>query len=268
MNVSITTNKIGDYDTTINVIGGLKDCGVIYKAINAHFSNEDSFKDLISGRNELNLRTEKSRIRIEKAIEVAFLRFKNQDHENLFRSFFNGNAISQDRELVLFWQFSLSNRLFRDISSQVFTKMFFSGRSSISKDDVTAYLKEFFTQNKQLNLKWSSSTIQTLSTKYLNLMTKLNFLEGARSKSFRYIRTSEEALVLFLYFAQLHESENKNILKNEMLPLSFVPLEDLLDRLKKLSMKGFFNMNFNGVDLNIEFIHSYKGVLNVLYNRP
>ena len=52
--------KLGDYDTTINVIGGLRDCGAIYKAIESHFSEEDTLKDLISGRNELNLRTERS----------------------------------------------------------------------------------------------------------------------------------------------------------------------------------------------------------------
>lgn len=266
MIASSNMNDLSDYDTTINVIGGLRDLGVIYKAINAHFSNGDSLKDLISGRNELNLRTEKSRTRIEKAIEVAFLKFKNQDHEDLFRRFFQGNDIQQDRELVLFWQFSLSNQLFREISSQVFIKMFFSGRSGLSKDDITDYLKEFIIQNNQLNIEWSKNTVETLATKYLNLMTKLSFLDGARTKIFRHTRASEEALVLFLYFAQLHDTNNKNILKNDFLPLSFVTSEDILERLKKLSIKGYFNMNFNGVDLNIEFIHSYKGIFDVLYN--
>jgi hypothetical protein len=260
-------NKLSDYDTTINVIGGLRDFGVIYKAIASYFSEADSLKDLISSRNELNLRTERSRTRIEKAIEVGFLRFRNQDHEDLLKSFFIGGDVPQDRDLVLFWQFSLSNRLFREISSQVFIKMYFSGRTSLSKEDITAYLKEFLNQNKQLNLGWSKNTIHTLSTKYLNLMTKLNFLEGVRAKSYKHIRTSEEALVIFLYFAGLHEPENKNILKNDLLPLSFVAPEDVLERLKRLSMKGFFDMNFNGVDLNVELTHSYKGICDAVYDR-
>jgi len=50
------------------------------------------------------------------------------------------------------------------------------------------------------------------------------------------------------------------------LPISFIPYEDIQDRLKKLSLKGLFNMNFNGVALNIELIHSYKGICDVLYN--
>jgi len=179
-----------------------------------------------------------------------------------------GNVLLPEKDLILFWQFALSNRLFREISCKVFIKVYFSGRSILSKDDLIAYLKEFLSQNKRLNLKWSENTINTLSTKYLNLMTKLNFLEGARIKSFRHIRTSAEALVLFLYFARLHDPENSNILKNDMLPLSFVTLEDLRERLKKLSLKGYFNMNFNGFTLNIELTHSFKGICDVLFNRP
>ena len=260
-------NNQGEYDTTINVIGGLRDIGFIYKAINSYFSESDSLEDLIRGRNELNLRTERSRKRIQKAIKVAFLTFKNQDHIELFHSYFIRDEILPDRELILFWQFSLSNRLFREITTNVFVKAYFSGRTGLSKDDITAYVKELLSQNKQLNINWSENTIHMLSTKYLNLMTNLNFLEGARKKSFKHIRTSDESLVLFLYFAQLHNKENRNIFKNDMLPLSFVDPEDILERLKKLSMKGYFDMDFNGVDLNITLTQSYEGICDALYNR-
>jgi hypothetical protein len=261
-----STIELGDYDTTINVIGGLRDCGVIYKAIESHFSEGDTLKDLISERNEFHLRTERSRERIERGVKGAFLHFKNQDHRDLIQSIFLGNVPLQEKELILFWQFALSNRLFREISSQVFVNAYFSGRSGISKDDIIAYLKEFLNQNKSLNLNWSESTINILSTKYLNLMTKLNFLEGSRKKSFRHIKMSAEPLTLFLYFTKLYDPENSNVLTNDILPLSFVGTEDLQERLKKLSLKGFFNMNFNGVALNIELTHSYQGICDALYN--
>jgi len=32
---------LDNYDTTINVIGGLRDCDVIYRAIESHFSKKD-----------------------------------------------------------------------------------------------------------------------------------------------------------------------------------------------------------------------------------
>jgi hypothetical protein len=256
------------YDITMNVIGGLSDCSVIYKAIDSFFSREDSNRDLASHRNEFDLRTERSRTRVELAVRRSFLQFYNQDHKDLIQTIFQSNMTLPERELILFWQFALNNRLFREISSRVYIRAYLSGRAGLSKDDITAYLKEFLSQNKELNLKWSESTINTLSTKYLNLMTKFNFMEGKRIKSFKPIRPTAEALCLFLYFAKLYDPLSNNILKNEMLPLSFIVIEDIRDRLKKLSLKGFFNMDFNGVALNIELTHSYKGICDVLYNKP
>lgn len=51
----------GDDDTTINIIGGLRDCSVIYKAIDSYFNETDTFQDLIANRNEFNLKTERSK---------------------------------------------------------------------------------------------------------------------------------------------------------------------------------------------------------------
>jgi hypothetical protein len=257
------TTALGTYNTAINVIGGLKDCSVIFKAIDSHFNQSDSLKELVNQRNEFNLRTEKSRTRIEREVRKAFLQFKGEKHQDLVQGIFTERVPLQDKELVLFWQFALNNRLFREISSRVFAKTYYSGRASISKDDITAYLKEFLRQNESLGISWSENTINTLSTKYLNLMSKLGFLSPGRVKSFKHIRPSSEAQVLFLY---LLSSNASNILTNELLPISFVPSGDVQDRLKKFSLKGFFNMNFNGVALNIELTHSYKGICDALYN--
>ena len=260
------TTELGVYNTAINVIGGLRDCGVIFKAINSYFSQSDSLKELVNQRNEFNLRTEKSRTRIEREVRKAFLQFKNENHQELIQGIFSDRVPLQDKELVLVWQFALNNRLFREITSRVFVKTYYSGRASISKDDIMAYLKEFLRQNESLQISWSENTINTLSTKYLNLMSKIGFLSTGRVKSFRHIRPSSEAQVLFLYFAKLFSPNTGNILTNELLPVSFIPSEDIQDRLKKLSLKGFFNMNFTGVALNIELTHSYKGICDALYN--
>jgi len=262
-NTIITQN----YDTTINVIGGLADCNVIYKSIESFFNKNDSVHHLILDRNEFHLRTEKSRMRIECAVKSAFLSFNDDNHKELIENIFQNNISLHERELVLFWQFALNNRLFRDISSKVFMKIYFSGRTGISKEDIIAYLKEFIQQNHSLNITWSENTIHMLATKYLSFMTKLNFVEGARKKTFKYIRISDELLTIFIYFAKLFNSRTKNILENEMLLLSFVETIDIKERLKKLSLKGFFYIDYNGVSLNIELTHSYKGIVDVLYHR-
>lgn len=259
-------NNHGDYDTAINIIGGLKDCNILSKVIASHFNEDDTLNDLITETNEFNIRTEKSRVRIKKAINSVFLQFKNEHHQDLIKTIFIDNAKPLEKELMLFWHFSLNNRLFREISTTVFSKAYYSGRIGLSKDDIIAYLKALLAQNKSLNLNWSETTISTLATKYLNFMTKLNFLEGGRNKSFRHIKPTAQSIVLFLYLAKLHDPENNNILTNDLLPLSFVALEDIQDRLKKLSLKGYFNMNFNGVALNIELTHSYKGICDAIFN--
>lgn len=259
------TTGIGAYDTAINVIGGLKDCGVILKAIASHFSQSDSLRELIQ-RNEFNLRTEKSRTRIEREIRKAFLHFKNDEHQALIRGIFTERVPLQDKNLALVWQLSLTNRLFREITTQVFIKIYYSGRASISKNDIIAYLKEFLQQNPAFQIDWSENTINTISTKYLNLMSKLGFLSPGRVKLLNHIRPSSEAQVLFLYFAKLFSPNDSNILMNRLLPVSFIPQEDVQMRLKKLSLRGFFYMNFNGVALNIELFHSNKGICDVLYN--
>jgi len=260
------TTDLGAYNTAINVIGGLKDCSVIFKAIDSHFSQFDSLKELINQRNEFNLRTEKSRTRIEREVRKAFLQFRNEEHQALIQGIFTERVPLQDKELVLAWQFALNNRLFREISSRVFVKTYYTGRAGISKDDITAFLKEFPRQNESLEINWSENTINTLSTKYLNLMSKLGFLSPGRVKSFKHIRPSSEAQVLFIYFAKTFSPSAGNILANELLPVSFIPSDDVRYRLKKLSLKGFFNMNFNGVSLNIKLTHSYRGICDVLYN--
>lgn len=259
------TTEPDDYDTAVNVIGALRDCGVIFSAIESYFTESDSANGLGNQRDEFKLRTEKSRARVELEIRKTFLRFDNRDHQDLIQGIFENDAPLQDKELVLFWQFALNNRLFREISLKVFTKLYTSGRTTISKDDITAYLKDFLSQNNTLKTRWSETTVTTLSTKYLNLMTKLNFLSSGRTKLFRHIRPSSQAQVLFLYFAKLFNSKQSNLLLNEFLPLSFVPSEDRRERLKKLSMKGFFDMSIDGIALNIELTHSYRGIADVLY---
>jgi len=252
------------YNTDINIIGGIRDTSIIHKTVDAYLTKGDFKENDLQIREELGVRTERSQERIDRAIRRNFLEFFSVNHRELTLSIHSHYEALPDKDLLIFWQFALMNRLFREISVNVFSRYYFSGRVGISKDEVIGYLKELLLRNKHLDIHWSESTIQTLSTKYLNLMTNLNLLEGARNKSFKQIRIRNESLVLFLYFAEILEPQNKNILKNEMRSLSFIPNEDLLSRLKKLSIKGFFEMNFNGVELNILLPTSYRGICDVL----
>lgn len=42
--------ELDRYDTAINIIGGLRDCNVIFRAIESHFNQSDSLTVLNSGQ--------------------------------------------------------------------------------------------------------------------------------------------------------------------------------------------------------------------------
>jgi Putative inner membrane protein (DUF1819) len=255
----------GEYDTTINVIGAIRDSGIIFSVIDMYFSAPSIISETSPSLDAFNLRTEKSRARMELGIEKAFLQFHNQDHKDLIEAIFKADIPLSDKELVLVWQFALNNKLFREISIKVFARMYQSGRIGISRDDIAAYLKDFLAGHNALRSSWSEITVNTLSTKYLNFMTKLSFVTEGRAKSFRHIKTSSEALVLFLYFAKLFSHTQNNVLRNDLLPLSFVPTEDIREKIKRLALKGLFDMSFDGSALKVDFKHSYRGIVDVLY---
>ncbi len=255
-----------EYNTAIKDIAALKDYTLIFNILAAYFNEPNSIKSLISDENEFDIRTIKSRTKVNWAINKTILQFINDDHLELIRSIFQSEIPPQDKKFAFFWHFCLNNRLFREVSVQVFAKIYFSGRAQISQEDIIGFIKDISSKGDLSSPNWSEDTIYRLATKYLSLMTKFDFVSEGRIKSFNHIRPSAEALVLFLYFTKLYSSNQANILVNELLPTCFISAEDIQSRLKKLSMKGFFNMSFNGIALNIELTHSHKGICDALYS--
>ncbi|OQY41114.1 MAG: hypothetical protein B6229_00010 [Spirochaetaceae bacterium 4572_7] len=259
-----TLEEQNGYNTTIKDIAGIGDITLLYDFLSDQNSVSDNSETLQSTTTTLGVRTEKTTSKVLWAIKKTLLVYYGEEHKELITDLFNKDIPSEDKSFIFFWHFALMNKLFRDISVNVFSKIYYSGRVSISQDDIIPYIKEIKGEDGQP--LWSDSTIYRLATKYLSLMTKLNFVEIGRIKSFKHIRPSSEVQILFLYISKLYASESRNLLNNKLLPLSFIPIEDLNNRLKKLSLKGYFNMDFNGVKLNIELTHKYKGICDALYN--
>ncbi len=255
--------NLGAYNTAVKDIAGIQDVSKFYDIFNAQRSMS-TYDELDIAGFLTDIRTEKTRQKVAWAIKKSVLCYLNLEHRQILEDIFSKNIPITDKHFAFFYHLNLTNRLFREISIHVFAKVYFSGRASISQNDIIPYIKEI--KNDAGTPLWTDNTIYRLATKYLSLMTKLGFVSSARVKSFKHIRPSSETQVLFLYFAKLRSPSASNILTNELLPISFVPSEDVQDRLKKLSLKGFFNMSFNGVVLNIELTHSYKGICDVLYH--
>lgn len=261
------TQWANEYNTVIKDIGGVKDYSLIFKIINAYFDTPDAANTLITDNNEFDLRASKTRDKVSWAVNKSVLQFVSAKHKDLVSKVFQEQVPLQDRNFAFLWHFCIENRLFREITIHVFTKIYFSGRAQISNEDIIAYIKDISDNTTAAKpSSWSEETIYRIATKYLNLMSKFGFISTGRVKTFNHIRPSTEALVIFLYFATLASPESKNILINEILPTSFITSDDIQNKLKKLSLKGFFEMSFNGIALNIELTHSHKEICDVLYS--
>jgi hypothetical protein len=266
MTANTLNEYFDEYNTSIKDIAGLKDYSLVFNIISAYFNELDSTDSMITDENEFDIRTSKTRTKVSWAINKSILQFISEEHKDLVSSAFQESVPLQDKKFAFLWHFCLNNRLFREITINVFTKIYFSGRAQISQEDIMAYIKDISDKNDPSKPNWSEDTIYRLATKYLSLMTKFDFVSAGRIKSFNHIRLSSEALVLFLYFCNLFTPKSKNILENKLLPISFIATEDIQGKLKKLSMKGFFEMSFNGVALNIELTHSHKEICDALYS--
>ncbi len=257
---------VNTYNSDINVIGGIPDYQLIFKAIELYTSGKDAMNDAVIKRNEFDFKTESARGRFVRAITSAFLNFQNEDHEALITALFTHSMSLETKQLILFWQFSLSNRLFFEISRDVFVKNYFSGRVSFPKEDIVAYMKDLIANTPELKDKFTEKTISTIASKYLTVLKKLDLLEGRQKKTFKHIQVSNDALVIFLHLLKAVDPSGSDVLKNKYLSLSMVSLDSFTERVKQLAKKDLINMSFNGVALKIETIHTNKGIGNVLFN--
>jgi hypothetical protein len=124
------------YNSDVNIIGGIPDYQLIAKAIELYTVGKDAMEYAIVRRNEFDFKTENARKRFLAAVTSTFLNFQNKYHEELITSLFAHNISLETKQLILFWQFCFSNRLFFEISRDVFVKSYFSGRVSFPKEDL------------------------------------------------------------------------------------------------------------------------------------
>lgn len=258
--------KMNRYNSDINVIGSIPDYQLIVKTIKLYSVDDKAMRDAIIKRNEFDFKTENSRKRFLAAVNSAFLNFQNKDHEELITDLFSHHISLKTQQLILFWQFSFSNRLFFEISRDVFIKNYFSGRVLFAKEDIVAYIKDLSSSTPELKGKFTDLTISTIASKYLTVLKKLDLVEGKQKKSFKHIQVSNEALVVFLHLLNAVEPNGADILQSKYSLLAMVSPESFAERVKLLAKKDFFNMSFNGVALKIEPIHTNKGIADVLFN--
>jgi hypothetical protein len=253
------------YNTDINIIGSIPDYHLIYMALPLLLSNQYELENILVTNNEFNFRTEKSRKRFLSALNSAFVNKDEAINElgAILISHFKNDEKS--KAVILFWLFSINNKLFYELNKNIFLKYYFQGRAELPKENVIAYLKEVIENNPELKDKWSEITIDTIASKYLTILKKLFLVEGTQKKHFTFIRITDELLALFIHLYILMKDRKSNLLEDEFLDFSFVSKENILDRLKKIGLKDWIIMNYTGTSLSVQPLFNNKTIIDGVF---
>ena len=254
-----------NYNTDINPLGSIPDYHLIYKALPMLIDRKAELQKLLITDNEFNFRTEKSRKRFLSVLNSAFIS-KNESINILA-----GNLIEflkndeQGKALIIFWLFSINNRLFYELNRDVFLKYYYLGRTELPNGDIVAYLKNLISENIDLRGKWSEKTINTIASKYLTVLKKLHLLEGSRKKSFCFVRISNEMLAVFVHLFKLLDNRKSNVLEDEFLDFSFISRDSIVDRLKSIGKKDWIKMNYTGTSIKLEGVFDINNLTNGIF---
>ena len=259
------TLKVNNYNTDINIIGSIPDYHLIYKALPMLLNNQSELENMLVSNNEFDFRTEKSRKRFLSALNSALVNENNGINEfvgNLINYFKNDE---NSQSVLLFWLFSINNKLFYELNRDVFLKYYFQGRAELPKESIIAYIKDLISRNEELKGKWSEITIETIASKYLTILKKLNLVEGNQKKKFKLNRITDEQLTIFINLINNLKDIKINLLEEELMSFSFISNENLLDRLKRIGKKDWIKLNYNGATLQVEPVFNNNNIIDGIY---
>lgn len=244
-----------DINTDINILGGMPD----YNLIRIYIAGEA--KDKSTSEVQLqytNIKTEKAFKRFRKAIDKSMNSFKNDKLKRMIQMLCNEQDLDETMLLMFFWNMSLNNELLAYLNEKVYFPVLFSGRTTITAEEVSACLKELKQTEEGLK-EWSDSTIDITASKYLTLLKKFGLLEGTIKKKIIYKNLSEKQFVLFLYWLMQAE-DTTNLGDSIWMKYSFMEKEYFIERCLQHKYTKYINVNFNGDILRAEPLLSYEEV--------
>lgn len=231
------------YNSTVNVVGSIPDYPSMIDYINLNYGNasvEDRFV----------FRTSKATSRFKKAISDGFICFASDNHRNIFFQALGSQEFSTEEKLiVLFWQFIFCNALFRETTENVFLRILYAGRTSIDTKDVEAYLIHL-KKNQPEEITFSDSTLSTVASKYLTTIKKFGMAEGKVKKTIKPPHISSR---LFVYLVRLALSvyPDDTSLNNPLFRFSFLDQQSIINRLKTIEYIPYWDITQIGNDLKI-----------------
>lgn len=237
-------NSNSKYDSGVNIMGSVPNYNVMLDYIS------DTYGITEGSTGAFEFRTEKSLRRFISAIESCILKFKNETHKSMFfDALANKDYSIQERLVVLFWQLTYSNRLFSRITAEVFMKAVYSGRITITAEEVTSFLR-YIKETEKGELDWSEDTIKISGSKYLTIMKKLGLADGAIKKTIVHPVITNNLFVYFIRFIQT-VSDDKT-LHNPYMIFSFSEEPNIVSRLKKIENIQYWDISQIGNEITID----------------
>ena len=237
-------NSSSKYDSGVNIMGSVPNYNVMLDYIS------DTYGITEGSTGAFEFRTEKSLRRFIAAIESCILKFKNEKHKSMFfDALANKDYSIQERLVVLFWQLTYSNRLFSRITAEVFMKAVYSGRITITAEEVTSFLR-YIKETEKGELDWSEGTIKISGSKYLTIMKKLGLADGTIKKTIVHPIITNNLFVYFIRFIQT-VSDDKT-LHNPYMIFSFSEEPNIVSRLKKIENIQYWDISQIGNEITID----------------
>ena len=238
--------KKANFNTNINVLGSVPDYATMikYAGLNLQDSTDKDF----------NFRTENSLKRFVAAINQDLLSFNNDQHKKLLSYVYNTDDLRLDQKLlVLFWQLTINNRLFAQITENYFMKCVYAGRLSLLTNEILSFLYELRRTHAD-ELQWSDATLKITASKYLTLMKKLGLAEGSQTKEIRYPNIGDEVFIILVKLALAAYPDTPSI-HNPLFKFSFFDEISLINRLKAIKFTPLWNITQIETDIKIELTH-------------
>lgn len=230
------------YNSTVNVIGGVPDYMSMIDFINCECGYKSS--------EAFSFRTTKATSRFKKAVVDAFISFESDKHKHLFLNGLNSDEFSnEEKMIIMFWQFLYNNRLFAEITDNVFLRVLYSGRTAISASDVEAFIKYLKVQSPD-DMSWSDSTIKTTASKYLTVLKKFGFADGKIQKTIRAPHISSSLFIYLVRFA-LSAYPEISTLDNPIFRFSFLDKQSIINRLKTIENISLWDITQVGNEVTI-----------------
>lgn len=242
-------------NSDVNILGGMPD----FNLIRIYIAGEAKDKSTSEIQMQYSsIKTEKAFKRFQKAIEKSMNTFKNEKIQQVIQTLCSEQDLDETMLLVFFWNMSLNNDLFSYLNEHVYFPTLFSGRTTVTAEEVVACLKELKQEEPELK-EWSDSTIDITASKYLTLLKKFGLLDGAIKKKIIYKNLSKKQFVLFLYWLMQAE-DTTNLGDSIWMKYSFMEKEYFIERCLQHKYTKYINVNFNGDILRAEPLLSYEEV--------